>query len=114
RPTYPRTHSRPSPPITPPYPSTSPTRRSSDLDVLHLPDHRHVAHVVTDVQTGPLLLRQGQHRIGVLDGDRHGLLAEGGAGPSVRDRKSTRLNSSHVSIAYAVFCLKKKTKDERN
>src|SRR5699024_11416832 len=25
-----------------------------------------------------------------------------------RDRKSTRLNSSHVSIAYAVFCLKKK------
>src|SRR5699024_2095651 len=26
-----------------------------------------------------------------------------------RDRKSTRLNSSHVSISYAVFCLKKKT-----
>src|SRR5438067_3913347 len=28
-----------------------------------------------------------------------------------RDRKSTRLNSSHVSISYAVFCLKKKKKD---
>src|SRR5438477_9805182 len=28
----------------------------------------------------------------------------------VRDRKSTRLNSSHMSISYAVFCLKKKTK----
>src|SRR5207249_10497685 len=28
--------------------------------------------------------------------------------PLVRDRKSTRLNSSHVSISYAVFCLKKK------
>src|SRR5699024_9313091 len=28
---------------------------------------------------------------------------------SVSDRKSTRLNSSHVSISYAVFCLKKKT-----
>src|SRR5699024_913620 len=27
---------------------------------------------------------------------------------SVEDRKSTRLNSSHVSISYAVFCLKKK------
>src|SRR5437868_10337901 len=27
---------------------------------------------------------------------------------AVRDRKSTRLNSSHVSISYAVFCLKKK------
>src|SRR6266513_5473471 len=29
---------------------------------------------------------------------------------AVRDRKSTRLNSSHVSISYAVFCLKKKRK----
>src|SRR5438067_7098489 len=29
---------------------------------------------------------------------------------AARDRKSTRLNSSHVSISYAVFCLKKKTK----
>src|SRR5437868_9542233 len=28
---------------------------------------------------------------------------------SATDRKSTRLNSSHVSISYAVFCLKKKT-----
>src|SRR5699024_11745992 len=26
----------------------------------------------------------------------------------IRDRKSTRLNSTHVSISYAVFCLKKK------
>src|SRR5690349_22806531 len=30
--------------------------------------------------------------------------------PSRRDRKSTRLNSSHVEISYAVFCLKKKKK----
>src|SRR5690606_15183932 len=30
------------------------------------------------------------------------------AGVTVRDRKSTRLNSSHVKISYAVFCLKKK------
>src|SRR5699024_11605573 len=29
--------------------------------------------------------------------------------PQLIDRKSTRLNSSHVSISYAVFCLKKKT-----
>src|SRR5438067_4743046 len=29
--------------------------------------------------------------------------------PAKLDRKSTRLNSSHVSISYAVFCLKKKT-----
>src|SRR5207248_11622007 len=30
---------------------------------------------------------------------------------SSRDRKSTRLNSSHRTISYAVFCLKKKTKN---
>src|SRR5699024_11476556 len=29
------------------------------------------------------------------------------------DRKSTRLNSSHVSISYAVFCLKKKKKKKK-
>src|SRR6266508_6491710 len=29
-------------------------------------------------------------------------------GPARTDRKSTRLNSSHVAISYAVFCLKKK------
>src|SRR5690242_20962128 len=32
---------------------------------------------------------------------------------SLRDRKSTRLNSSHMSISYAVFCLKKKTKTKK-
>src|SRR2546426_3358436 len=31
----------------------------------------------------------------------------------VRDRKSTRLNSSHLVISYAVFCLKKKKKKHR-
>src|SRR3712207_8378115 len=41
--------------------------------------------------------------------DRHGrtlAARRGGAG----DRKSTRLNSSHANISYAVFCLKKKKK----
>src|SRR5438874_8133615 len=32
----------------------------------------------------------------------------------VTDRKSTRLNSSHVEISYAVFCLKKKKKKNKN
>src|SRR5690554_7157882 len=31
-----------------------------------------------------------------------------------KDRKSTRLNSSHVRISYAVFCLKKKKNDEHD
>src|SRR5215475_15250316 len=43
-----------------------------------------------------------------------GRRAPGRAGPHRapphRDRKSTRLNSSHVKISYAVFCLKKKKK----
>src|SRR5947208_7343968 len=33
---------------------------------------------------------------------------------AVRDRKSTRLNSSHLIISYAVFCLKKKKKKKRH
>src|SRR6202042_3333082 len=42
---------------------------------------------------------------GLGGGDLAGMLA---AVPVVQDRKSTRLNSSHMSISYAVFCLKKK------
>src|SRR5207245_8499187 len=36
------------------------------------------------------------------------------AGMAPRDRKSTRLNSSHGSISYAVFCLKKKKKKNKD
>src|SRR5438105_12199650 len=41
--------------------------------------------------------------------------AAGSSAPSfdLQDRKSTRLNSSHEWISYAVFCLKKKTDSER-
>src|SRR5258705_4259850 len=35
-------------------------------------------------------------------------------GRMTRDRKSTRLNSSHLGISYAVFCLKKKKKKHEN
>src|SRR5437899_10604214 len=38
--------------------------------------------------------------------DRPNRTSSGGGGS--RDRKSTRLNSSHLGISYAVFCLKKK------
>src|SRR5260221_2194225 len=37
----------------------------------------------------------------------------GQGGRDVQDRKSTRLNSSHTVISYAVFCLKKKNRDQR-
>src|SRR3712207_8439353 len=36
--------------------------------------------------------------------------ARGGKTTPHKDRKSTRLNSSHATISYAVFCLKKKTR----
>src|SRR5438132_4907305 len=39
--------------------------------------------------------------------------ADRGVGGGSADRKSTRLNSSHTVISYAVFCLKKKKKYER-
>src|SRR5690349_23501697 len=43
-----------------------------------------------------------------IDKLRSGLAAQGLGNTEIqRDRKSTRLNSSHVEISYAVFCLKK-------
>src|SRR5699024_12681576 len=47
----------------------------------------------------------GQRRTGSVDDGHQRQVQFGG-----QDRKSTRLNSSHVSISYAVFCLKKKKK----
>src|SRR2546422_7481782 len=46
------------------------------------------------------------------EGRREGCDAEHGAGVTGPDRKSTRMNSSHGYISYAVFCLKKKKKKE--
>src|SRR5437868_9631920 len=54
-----------------------------------------------DVTIGDVYEWAGKHSINAAsDEDLHEL-------ECVADRKSTRLNSSHVSIAYAVFCLKK-------
>src|SRR5699024_12099682 len=88
-----------------------PTRRSSDLGQ-DLADEFGVERAGRFVEEHHLRL----HRQGARD--RHPLLLTAGeligvgAGlvrqPDLLDRKSTRLNSSHVSISYAVFCLKKK------
>src|SRR5207249_10746297 len=45
-------------------------------------------------------------RAAVNDNDLHGVRHLGDDAVQRLDRKSTRLNSSHVSISYAVFCLK--------
>src|SRR5438270_10647736 len=50
------------------------------------------------------------------DHGAHGRYGSPGAGDSradVEDRKSTRLNSSHSQISYAVFCLKKKNNKQK-
>src|SRR3712207_8696403 len=63
---------------------------------------------------GGAATRQAAATPRLVRGDRAGLpLARPAVGHAVRrrgtaDRKSTRLNSSHANISYAVFCLKKK------
>src|SRR5436305_9960005 len=52
--------------------------------------------------------RNGSRRQALVVKD--GALRCGRRAVALRDRKSTRLNSSHVRISYAVFCLKKKKK----
>src|SRR2546422_6602739 len=51
-------------------------------------------------------------QIGHLWGDVAALLLTAAVLAAVRDRQSTRLNSSHGYISYAVFCLKKKNQQE--
>src|SRR5690349_23060718 len=56
-------------------------------------------------------LSGSQHRRTACSDQRGGLTIDGDAeAAKLIDRKSTRLNSSHVEISYAVFCLKKKKK----
>src|SRR5205814_8651838 len=77
-----------------------PTRRSSDLrrpcaaGAARRPDARPVAARAAHGGAGSVL---PPHR------------ASAPRGAARADRKSTRLNSSHLGISYAVFCLKKKT-----
>src|SRR5699024_12147135 len=93
-------------------PHSFPTRRSSDLIHnigLRLALHRAQVSVVPNLQqfiaSGRTQCHGGQALLCPLlhmAGEPGGITGRG------RDRKSTRLNSSHVSISYAVFCLKKK------
>src|SRR3712207_7442034 len=89
----------------PPRSTLFPTRRSSDLT---FPFGAHVVVVEVDVESGKAEVAR---LIAVDDAGTilNPLLAEGQRhGGYAQDRKSTRLNSSHANISYAVFCLKKK------
>src|SRR5690606_39800757 len=86
--------------VLPPFP----TRRSSDLEALATQVVNGISsrieglpQVVRDVLSDP-------------DAAAKLLSAGGEVVTQLLDRKSTRLNSSHVKISYAVFCLKKKSK----
>src|SRR5439155_20530907 len=50
--------------------------------------------------------------VGTATERRHQRVSQRDGDVGGEDRKSTRLNSSHVAISYAVFCLKKKKKQE--
>src|SRR5690606_39816369 len=54
-----------------------------------------------------LHLLRGQHRGRLIHDQQPGIEQERADDLDALDRKSTRLNSSHVKISYAVFCLKK-------
>src|SRR5690349_23125126 len=68
------------------------------------PVHAHRRAAVRSVRAG-----RGAHRARRAD-PAAVPVARAGAARCETDRKSTRLNSSHVEISYAVFCLKKKKK----
>src|SRR5207253_10695243 len=74
-----------------------PTRRSSDLK----------EDVGAYLDEAPVSLSLFTPDLDLCDISRVEVL-RGPLGTAQQDRKSTRLNSSHVAISYAVFCLKKK------
>src|SRR5207249_6661074 len=97
-----------------PYLHSFPTRRSSDLQLQvygrAAEAFERCARLDDRVARVTAKLALARYR----DGDLGGAVAS--VNETLRldeDRKSTRLNSSHVSISYAVFCLKKKTNKHR-
>src|SRR5437870_11554910 len=74
----------------------------SQLDVLEAESVHIIREVAAEFERPVLLFSGGKDSAVMLR------LAEKAFSPAPIDRKSTRLNSSHVAISYAVFCLKKK------
>src|SRR5690606_41757937 len=84
-----------------------PTRRSSDLADLEdssAPTPNAATRSAREQAVGAGRSRAPEHAPALR---RRGSTRRGSR--TILDRKSTRLNSSHVKISYAVFCLKKKT-----
>src|SRR5690606_41464165 len=85
-----------------------PTRRSSDL--LNTEEILPMFRLIVESAFGLREVAGAALGTVIVQGVRRGMFSnEAGLGSAPKDRKSTRLNSSHVKISYAVFCLKKKT-----
>src|SRR5699024_12729349 len=90
-----------------------PTRRSSDLGTYKTYNHKGDIFKGRDARLmGTVILPGSKFKGKSLDILAGYYLPKKPKGQRIitGDRKSTRLNSSHVSISYAVFCLKKKKK----
>src|SRR5207249_266113 len=88
--------------ITTPTATATAILADTETKIIQNPEIRSVDGQIAHLKIGQRIpVATGSFQAGV------GVGATGGAG---LDRKSTRLNSSHVSISYAVFCLKKKTR----
>src|SRR5690606_40224300 len=107
-----------------------PTRRSSDLIALNMKRWRHLP---AELGNRYVMVNMADYRLQMINGNSVELdmkviignlqrrtpvmaqtistleLAPTWSVPKRLDRKSTRLNSSHVKLSYAVFCLKKKS-----
>src|SRR5207249_8349965 len=88
-----------------------PTRRSSDLrtEKIEVAASDRSFNVLLSVSDGNLILQDARSVLAILEPLKHRQYA---ASILEKDRKSTRLNSSHVSSSYAVFCLKKNNATE--
>src|SRR3712207_6968278 len=60
------------------------------------------------IRTLPFCFQKNKHARAEDVGQTNGTAYRNKGRPYLEDRKSTRLNSSHANISYAVFCLKKK------
>src|SRR5690606_41666887 len=86
-----------------------PTRRSSDLVVVHVADAHDGGHDLPARPDDGARAAEAALPVAAVQVQRDPAPGdERRAAVGQRDRKSTRLNSSHVKISYAVFCLKKK------
>src|SRR3712207_8351786 len=90
------------------FPYTTLFRSADQLGWDMITAGQRVQVIKRDPATGRGVLQFGTELVVGGEGTIAGLL---GASPG--DRKSTRLNSSHANISYAVFCLKKKKKKEK-